>query len=186
MATNAEGGGLRGREYPVTTPRDWSRRTRDWDGADTDKPAVAASWAHVARPSATSSRAGGGVRRIHPLPHCIRAVRRPPARKTRGQTSSTRKSHHHDQRSDITASDGRGTCATLAIDACTPSAHAPNSVSPAPTGCPPARPSPGTCFSPSQRPHRSRPSGHSRSGAGVYDVAHDTGARARRAGGPAR
>ena len=42
--------------YPVTTPRDSSLRTRDWT-ADTDSPAVAARWASVARPSATSSRA---------------------------------------------------------------------------------------------------------------------------------
>lgn len=61
MATNAESmcptaSGLIRAEYPVTTPRASSRRTRDWT-ADTESPAVAASWASVARPSATSSRA---------------------------------------------------------------------------------------------------------------------------------
>ncbi len=60
MATNADSmfptaSGLIRAEYPVTTPRDSSRRTRDWT-ADTDSPAVAARWASVARPSATSSR----------------------------------------------------------------------------------------------------------------------------------
>ena len=61
MATNADSmfptaSGLIRAEYPVTTPRDSSRRTRDWT-ADTDSPAAAARWASVARPSATSSRA---------------------------------------------------------------------------------------------------------------------------------
>lgn len=61
MATNADSmyptaSGLIRAEYPVTTPRASSRRTRDWT-ADTDNPAVAASCASVARPSATSSRA---------------------------------------------------------------------------------------------------------------------------------
>ena len=61
MATNADSmfptaSGLIRAEYPVTTPRDSSRRTRDWT-ADTENPAAAARWASVARPSATSSRA---------------------------------------------------------------------------------------------------------------------------------
>src|SRR6516225_3847679 len=47
--------GLIRAEYPDTTPRDSSRRTRDWT-ADTDSPALDASSASVARPSATSSR----------------------------------------------------------------------------------------------------------------------------------
>ena len=60
MATNADSrcptasGSIRA-EYPVTTPRDSSLRTRDWT-ADTDNPALAASSDNVARPSATSER----------------------------------------------------------------------------------------------------------------------------------
>ena len=61
MATNAESrcptaSGLIRAEYPDTTPRDSNRRTLDWT-AETDSPALAASSAKVARPSATSSRA---------------------------------------------------------------------------------------------------------------------------------
>ena len=60
MATNADNscptasGSIRA-EYPVTTPRDSSLRTRDWT-AETDSPALAASSDNVARPSATSER----------------------------------------------------------------------------------------------------------------------------------
>jgi len=60
MATNAESrcptasGSIRA-EYPDTTPRDSSLRTRDWT-AETDRPALAANSDNVARPSATSSR----------------------------------------------------------------------------------------------------------------------------------
>jgi uncharacterized glyoxalase superfamily metalloenzyme YdcJ len=60
MATNADNrwpraSGSTRAEYPVTTPRDSSLRTRDWT-AETDSPALAASSANVARPSATSER----------------------------------------------------------------------------------------------------------------------------------
>ena len=60
MATNADNrcpiaaGSIRA-EYPVTTPRDSSLRTRDWT-AETDSPAFAANSDKVARPSATSER----------------------------------------------------------------------------------------------------------------------------------
>ena len=60
MATNADSrcptaSGLIRAEYPVTTPRDSSLRTRDWT-AETDRPVLAASADSVARPSAASSR----------------------------------------------------------------------------------------------------------------------------------
>ena len=60
MATNADSkcptasGSIRA-EYPATTPRDSSRRTRDWT-AETDRRALAANSDSVARPLATSSR----------------------------------------------------------------------------------------------------------------------------------
>lgn len=47
--------GLIRAEYPWTTPRDSSRRTRDWT-AETDSPARVANSDSVARPSAASSR----------------------------------------------------------------------------------------------------------------------------------
>jgi uncharacterized glyoxalase superfamily metalloenzyme YdcJ len=60
MATNADNrcptaSGSTRAEYPVTTPRDSSLRTRDCT-AETDNPALAASSDNVARPSATSER----------------------------------------------------------------------------------------------------------------------------------
>jgi len=60
MATNADNkwpraSGSTRAEYPITTPRDSSLRTRDWT-AETDSPALAASSDNVARPSATSER----------------------------------------------------------------------------------------------------------------------------------
>jgi hypothetical protein len=60
MATNADNkcpiasGSIRA-QYPATTPRDSSLRTRDWT-AETDRPALAASSDNVARQSATSER----------------------------------------------------------------------------------------------------------------------------------
>ena len=60
MATNADNrcptaSGSTRAAYPDTTPRASSRRTRDWT-AETDSPALTASSASVARPSATSWR----------------------------------------------------------------------------------------------------------------------------------
>ena len=58
MATNADNRcptprGRSAPQYPVTTPRDSSLRTRDWT-AETDNPALRPSSDNVARPSATS------------------------------------------------------------------------------------------------------------------------------------
>ena len=104
------------------------------------------------------------------------------------RTSSTRKPHHHDHRSDIHSCPPPRTCATESATRCSAvgCARRPRRARRR-TGCRPARRSPATCCSPSPRPRPEQADARdSRSGAGVYDVAHHARARAGRAGGPAR